>query len=129
MIKAFSRKAYEDLDRLSSPSSGIVALGALPGAAAGILPGVLGRLKVEHNDLDIRLVEGRTEEVLPMLAAGEIDLIVGRLYEPAVPDGFVREPLYEEPISILARYDHPVFQPEPLTLSKLRRHDLLLANV
>ena len=119
-ILAELRRLDEDLDRLSSPSSGIVALGALPGAAAGVLPGVLGRLKVEHNDLDIRLVEGRTEELLPMLAAGEIDLIVGRLYEPAVPDGFVREPLYEEPISILARYDHPVFQLEPVTVSKLR---------
>ena len=108
-ILAELRRLDEDLDRLSSPSSGIVALGALPGAAAGILPGVLGRLKVEHNDLDIRLVEGRTEEVLPMLAAGEIDLIVGRLYEPVVPDGFVRESLYEEPISILARMIIPCF--------------------
>ena len=64
-----------------------------------------------------------------MLAAGEIDLIVGRLYEPTVPDGFVRESLYEEPISILARYDHPVFQLEPITVSKLRRYDLLLPTV
>ena len=128
-ILAELRRLDEDLDRLSSPSSGIVALGALPGAAAGVLPGVLGRLKVEHTDLDIRLVEGRTEELLPMLAAGEIDLIVGRLYEPAVPDGFVREPLYEEPISILARSDHPVFQLEPVTVSKLRRYDLLLPTV
>jgi LysR family transcriptional regulator, pca operon transcriptional activator len=128
-ILAELHRLDEDLDRLSSPSSGIVALGALPVAAAGILPGVLGRLKVEHNDLDIRLVEGRTEEVLPLLAAGEIDLIVGRLYEPAVPDGFVREPLYEEPISILARYDHPVFQLEPVTVSKLRCYDLLLPTV
>src|SRR3954454_12495261 len=128
-ILAELRRLDEDLDRLSSPSSGIVALGALPGAAAGILPGVLSRLKVEHNDLDIRLVEGRTEELLPLLAAGEIDLIVGRLYAPAVPDGFVREPLYEEPISILARSDHPVFQFEPVTVSILRRYDLLLPTV
>ena len=50
------------------------------------------------------------EDLLPLLASGEIDLIVGRLYEPAVPDGFSREPLWDEPISILARADHPALR-------------------
>ena len=55
------------------------------------------------------MLQGRTEDLLPLLASGELDLIVGRLYEPATPDGFVREPLWEEPISILARTEHPIF--------------------
>ena len=74
-----------------------------------MLPGALARLKATHPDIKVRLQQGRTEDLLPLLASGELDLIVGRLYAPAVPDGFSREPLWTEPISVLARADHPVF--------------------
>jgi len=102
------RRAEEALDRLSTPDAGSVVIGALPVAAAGVLPGVLARLGAAHPGVTARLQEGRTEELLPLLAAGEVDLVVGRLYPPAVPDGLLREALWEEPISILARPGHPI---------------------
>ncbi len=119
----------EELDRLSSGAVGTVVLGALPVAAAGLLPGVLARLKARHPGLSVRLVQGRTEELLPALAAGDLDLIVGRLYAPDTPDGFVREALYDEPISILARAGHPIFDHETVTVEALRRFDLVLPTV
>lgn len=119
----------EELDRLSSHSSGTIALGALPAAASGLLPGALARLKHAHPDIQVRLVQGRTEELLPSLAAGDLDLIVGRLYEPATPDGFIREVLYEEPISVLARADHPIFSRSDIALEDLASFDLVLPTV
>ena len=79
-VLAELRRLDEELDVLSAPGSGVVALGALPVAAAGVLPGVLTRLKADHPAIRVRLREGRTEELVPLLASGEIDLIVGRLY-------------------------------------------------
>ena len=76
-ILAERHRLDEELDRLSSPGGGIVVLGALPVAAAGVLPGVLTRLKAAHPGIRVRLHQGRTEELLPSLASGEIDLIVG----------------------------------------------------
>ena len=119
----------EELDRLSSHSSGMIALGALPAAATGLLPGALARLKHAHPDIQVRLVQGRTEELLPSLAAGDLDLIGGRLYEPVTPDGFVREVLYEEPISVLARADHPIFGLPDIKLEDLSSFDLVLPTV
>lgn len=127
-ILAELRRLDEDLDALSGPGGGMVALGTLPVTAAGVLPGVLTRLRAAHPGIRVRLQQGRTEELLPLLAAGEIDLVVGRLYEPASPDGFVREPLWTEPISILARAGHPVFS-EPAGVEALRRYDLVLPTV
>jgi LysR family transcriptional regulator, pca operon transcriptional activator len=124
-ILAEVRRLDNELDQLSSPSSGTVALGALPVTAAGVLPGTLVRLKATHPDIKIRLQRGRTEDLLPLLASGEIDLIVGRLYEPAVPDRFSREPLWTEPISILARAEHPIFS-DTVTVDALRRYELVL---
>ncbi|MBP0495384.1 LysR family transcriptional regulator [Pararoseomonas indoligenes] len=128
-ILADLRRLDEALDRLQDPEGGTVAIGTLPVAATGVLPGALTRLTVEHPGIRVRLEQGRTEELLPKLASGEIDLIVGRLYEPASPDGFPREALWEEPISILARPGHPVFALEAVTLEALRRYDLILPTV
>ena len=119
----------EELDRLADPGAGTVAIGTLPVAATGVLPGALTRLTDEHPGIRVRLEQGRTEELLPKLAAGEIDLIVGRLYEPAVPDGFPREPLWEEPISVLAREGHPIFLLAVVTPEALRRCELILPTV
>jgi LysR family transcriptional regulator, pca operon transcriptional activator len=47
-ILAELRRLDEDLDLLSSPGGGALALGALPVAAAGVLPGVLTRLKAAY---------------------------------------------------------------------------------
>ena len=127
-ILAELHRLDEQLDRLSSSEEGTLALGALPVAAAGVLPGVLTRLKSAHPGVRVRLLQGRTKDLLPLLAAGEIDLIVGRLYEPATPDGFGREALWTEPISILARAEHPIFA-EAVTIEALRRCDLVLPTI
>ena len=128
-ILAELRRLDEELDLLSRPGGGTVALGALPVAAAGVLPGTLTRLKETHPEIRVRLQQGRTEELLPLLASGEIDLIVGRLYAPQVPDGFEREPLWTEPISILARAEHPLFAVPTMSIEELRRYDLVLPTV
>jgi LysR family pca operon transcriptional activator len=128
-ILAELRRLDEELDRLARPGGGTVALGALPVAATGVLPGALTLLKAAHPELGVRLQQGRTEELLPLLAAGEIDLIVGRLYAPPAPDGFEREALWTEPISILARVQHPLFAAGRISVDDLRRYDLVLPTV
>ncbi len=119
----------DDFDHLSRPDGGLVAVGALPVAASGILPGVLIGLRQRHPTIQLRLQQGRTEDLLPMLASGELDLIVGRLYEPARPDGLAREPLWAEPISLLARSDHPIFDQATPEACHIRRYELVLPTV
>lgn len=128
-ILAELRRADEDLDRLASPDGGVVAVGALPVAAVGVLPGVLIRMKVSYPQVQIRLQEGRMEDLLPLLAAGDLDLLVGRLYAPAVPDNFEREALWEEPLSVLARAGHPVLAAGTALAGALGQYDLVLPTV
>jgi LysR family pca operon transcriptional activator len=127
-ILADMHRLEEDLDQLANPNCGTVAMGALPVTANGLVPGVLVRLKTTHPDLKVLLHHGRTTDLFPLLASGEIDLVVGRLYEPAVPDGFRREPLWSEPISIVARVGHPIFA-GTVTPDSLRRYDLVLPTM
>jgi LysR family pca operon transcriptional activator len=123
------RRAEEELDAVGAADGGSVAVGVLPVASVGMLPGALIRLRAAQPALRVRLQEGRMEELLPLLAARELDLVVGRLYAPAVPDGFLREPLWEEPISVLARAGHPLLKARGVTAQQLARHELVLPTV
>ncbi|PWC32838.1 LysR substrate-binding domain-containing protein [Azospirillum sp. TSO35-2] len=128
-ILAEVHRLEEDLAILAKPDAGIVAVGALPVAAVGIIPGALAHLRARHPNIQVRMQQGRTEELLPLLASGELDLVIGRLYAPPLPDDFHRERLWTEPISLLARNDHPIFAtPEPV-LDALRRYDFILPTV
>lgn len=124
-ILAELHRADEALDHLHSAQ---VAVGVLPVAAVGVLPGALIRLKQDRPEIQIRLQQGRMEDLLPLLVAGEIDLVVGRLYPPAGPDSFLREALWEEPISFLARAGHPLFA-RPVTRAALAGCELVLPTV
>lgn len=129
-VLAELRRTDEELDLVGSAEGGTVAIGVLPVAAVGVLPGALIRLRQRHPAIQVRLQQGRTEELLPLLAAREVEMVVGRLYAPATPDGFLREALWEEPISLLARADHPILAKSgPVAKEALARCDLVLPTV
>jgi LysR family pca operon transcriptional activator len=128
-ILAELSKLDATLDRLQHDSSVMVTVGVLPVASVGIMPGVVARLNDTREDLRVRLIQGLTDDLIPQLSAGRLDLIVGRLYELPTPDGLTREVLYHEPMSLMARPDHPIFQPPGPTLERLAQSKLVLPTV
>lgn len=125
------RRMEAELDALGDPEAGSVAVGVLPVAAVGVLPGTLIALRAARPGLRVNLHQGRTEELLPMLASRELDLIVGRLYAPAVPDGLQRLPMWEEPIAALARSGHPLLRRRgrAVTAAALAGYEMVLPTV
>lgn len=120
------RRLEESLDLRGGAEQASVVLGALPVAAVGLAPAVMRRVRAEHPGLRIRLVEARTEALVGQLEAGEVDLVVGRLYAPPTPDGLEREALYAEPISIMARSGHPLHRLRRPTARDVAAYDLVL---
>ena len=96
-----------DLDRLAYPRSNSLAIGALPVAAAGLLPDLIARLWIAQPNLEVSIVHDHAENLLAQLRSGAIDLIVGRLRD-GVGEGIVGKIMYDEPISIMARTGHPL---------------------
>lgn len=127
-ILAELRQLETELDRMAGRDPEKLALGALPTAASGILPGVISRLATSHPHLRVHLEQGHTEELLSRLADGEIELVVGRLYELPSTDDFRREALWEEPISVLARAGHALFDSK-ISRDSLRGYTVLLPSV
>ncbi len=128
-ILAELHRTEEELASIDKPDSDLAALGALPVAAAGIMPAALALLRQRQPNTKVRLEQGSTAQLLPLLAAGQIDLIVGRIYDPMAPDDFEREPLWLEPMALIGRYDHPIFALPAITRADINRYDLALPNV
>ena len=122
------RRLDDQLDHLASPGGGTVALGALPVAAAGVLPGTLTRLKATHPDIKVRLQEGRTARPAATARLGRDRPDRGASVRAGGVGSLPTEPLWTEPISILARAEHPIFT-GPVTPEALRRYELVLPTV
>jgi len=106
-----------------------LVIGVLPSAATGLMPQVLNRFKMAHQQTVVELIEGRMQEQLTLLAAGKIDLVVGRLYETPSPDSFFRDALFDEPLAILARYGHPLFNEAAPSAASISAYPFILPTL
>lgn len=123
------RNLETDLGRLSDGQKRTIRVGALPVAAHGLLPFVLAHTNSQAAHLSIEVIEGHTGQLIPSLLSGAIDVIVGRLYAPAEPDGLTRRVLYNEPISLVVRSDHALLDRPAVTVEDLLRYTLVLPAV
>lgn len=118
----------EDMHRFATGEAPVVTIGAMAPAAIGLLPAFLAYLRTAAPDANVSVIQGTMEELIPLLIAGEISGLVGRLY-PQADERFAHEILYDEPISILARASHPIFQAGRVTAATLARYDFVLPGM
>ena len=99
--------AGKHIVELADADRGTVAVGIHLAGSNLLLPRAIIEIKRTRPQLNVVVREGSPNALLVELAAGRIDLIVGRLTAP--PDGaFVQEKLYDESIAIVTRTGHPL---------------------
>ncbi len=89
-----------DLDRFRAGETGTLHVGTFQSASTALLPAVVGRLRADHPDIEIRLVESDLDsELWNRLGAGELDVsfVVGE-----IPDGFQARSLVTDPFVLIA---------------------------
>ena len=114
-VVRFARSVLADFDRtrdeieaVASGAAGRTRVGAMVVATPGLLARAVQMLKARSALTMVAIEEGDLTRLLPRLRVGELDLLVGRL-EPgyASPD-LETEALYDEPMALIARPDHPL---------------------
>ncbi len=116
-IRSLARQARD-------PRSGTVRLGLFPTLAPYLLPHVVPTLHERFPDLELLLVEEKTEIVLQQLATGRLD--VGILAVP-VDARLHQEDLFEEDFLLAVPRTHPLAElEEPVDVGILAGTDVLL---
>jgi len=110
---------------LAQAPGGPLRIGAIDSAAAGLLPDLLARFRAAHPEIDIRLVEAKSVEILPQLRSGRLDLGFIRPPPAAEPGLAFRWLLQEHPVAALPRR-HPLASRRHLRLAELAELPLIL---
>ncbi|HDY9169945.1 TPA: LysR family transcriptional regulator [Klebsiella pneumoniae] len=110
--------AGQALNRKEGLNNDIVRIGALPTAALGILPTVIGQFHKQQKDITLQVATMNNTMLLAGLKSGEIDIGIGRMSDPELMSGLHYELLFLESLKLVARPGHPLLQ-ETVTLSRV----------
>lgn len=106
-IEAQFRAAEAQIAALRGKAKGIVSVGIGPSVAASLLPQATIALAAKHADIDLNVVEGLVDDLLPMLRRGQLSLIAGAW--PRIADAdFTTETIVADEVRVFARAGHPL---------------------
>lgn len=106
--------------------TGTLVIGIIPTAAPYILTELLSLIHERYPDLQPRIVEEQTKELVQQLRDGQID--VALIAVPSEANGVIDQPLYTEDFVVILPEDHPLAGRSDLALDDLNQLDLLLLD-
>lgn len=110
--------AGQSLNGKKNGNTDVVRVGALPTAALGVLPAVIGQFHKQQSDITLQVATMNNTMLLAGLKSGEIDLGIGRMTDPELMTGIVYELLFLESLKLVVRPEHPLLNSN-ITLSRV----------
>lgn len=113
--------AETQLEAFSTLAGGRLRIGAFPTANSTLVPLAIRAFSGAHPDVELRLEEAVSAELLERLRGGELDLAVvsDHGHPPPPLDDVDLEPLMEDPLYVALPAEHPLAEKAPLTMADL----------
>jgi LysR family transcriptional regulator, regulator for genes of the gallate degradation pathway len=122
-------QARAEVHALTGGESGQTVIGAMPLARSYLLPAALLEFTQEHPRHGVAIIEGTYEHLISGLRFGESDVLIGALRDPAPASDVVQEHLFDDPLAIIARSEHPLAKRKRLTARALRNFQWIAPRV
>ncbi len=110
--------AGQSLTRRNDVPGDVVRIGALPTAALGILPAVIGQFHKQQRNITLQVATMNNTMLLAGLKSGELDIGIGRMSDPELMSGLNYELLFLESLKLVVRPRHPILN-DTVTLSRV----------
>ncbi len=124
-----ARLALHEIDQaraevlaMSGAESGRTVFGALPLARSYLLPRALLEFTQEYPQHQVAIVEGTYEHLLSGLHTCETDVLVGALRAQAPSPEVVQEHLFDDPLALIVRAQHPLARRRKTDVASLRKY-------
>ena len=121
-ILARLEAAESALSLIAGLRSGRLRMASFPTAGATLMPLAIATFRASYPDVELTLAEGEPEEIVPRLAAGELDLALLFEFAGETPlrEGMTRVELLEDPMYLALPRDHRLAGRAKLRLGDLR---------
>lgn len=123
-IVAEVEQMKEAARRSRDPEAGTVRLGIFPTLGPYLLPHVIPNIRERFPQLELLLVEEKSDELLTRLREGKLDAALLAL--PLDDDQLHAEFLFEEPFLLAVSQQHPLARRQHLDVHELSSQKLLL---
>lgn len=97
-------------------------LGIIPTVAPYLLPYFIGSFQRKYDNIKLKIIEMKTEDIIAQLNNDEID--AGILATPLHESEIIEEPLFYEEIMVYAKKNHPLIQKQILQYKDILREDI-----
>jgi DNA-binding transcriptional LysR family regulator len=111
--------AHQEVMELQSGMTGRVAIGSVLAPSTSLLPQAVHLLKARHERVHVAIEVDASKPLVERLRAGRLDIVIGRILDPAVAGELAFEPLADEPHRVVARAGHPLCQRASLGVHEL----------
>ncbi len=133
-ILADVERAEEEMRAYAGGVRGRVVIGTLAFIAAFRLPMMLARFHRDYPGVEIVLREEVTEQLMALLATGQVDIAVVHVTEAALSSeltdtAVVAEPLFTEDLVLIAAPDHSLAERSGVTFAELRGEPFIAFKV
>ncbi len=108
LIFAQVSSAAQELDDLNEGNAGRIVIGTLLAASTNLLPMAVEQLLIERPNVSVKIVEGTNQALMPALASGEIDMVLGRLPSFRHRAKTEQLKLYDERVIAVIGPNHPL---------------------
>jgi DNA-binding transcriptional LysR family regulator len=128
VIQSEIRHVTDEIEALSSGVTGTVAIGALLVSQPSLVPKALDLLLRRDVAAVARVVDGRQEELMAALRAGDLDVLVGRLPPVEQSERLVQEVLLYEPIVVVSGGRNPLAAKSSVGYHELAQADWIFPS-
>ncbi|WP_417695040.1 LysR substrate-binding domain-containing protein [Roseibium sp.] len=119
-------EAEREIANLKTGLSGSVSIGAVTGAAMEYVLPAIRQTRVTHPGVQVHVEVNTSDQLTLALDAGRIDFFIGRLPDTASPRHYDAKYLDEEPITLVARAQHPLTRQSDVTMEDCVAYDWVM---
>jgi DNA-binding transcriptional LysR family regulator len=94
----------------------------MPLARSFLVPTALLEFTEHYPEHHVAIVEGTYEHLLAALRSGDADFLIGAMRNPAPVADVVQEHLFDDPLAIIVRAEHPLVARKRVTVAALSKY-------
>jgi DNA-binding transcriptional LysR family regulator len=122
------RDAVQAVEALKGHGSASVVVGCGPSEASRLLPLALTRFSAAHPDIQVTVLYGLNEALMPMVKQGEVAFALSSIPRTARDPALVHDTLHTDTAAVIARSGHPLAAKRSVKPSDLTPYAWVLAR-